>query len=136
MKVVYFVTDSGRKPVEEFIKGLNVHSRDKFFTVVQLLEDFGRGLALPHAKYIGNEIFELRFDAVEGATRGLYFFFDGEKAVLTNGFQKKSNKTPKQEKATAIERRKIYLQTHQSPPGRYRPSGGANWEASHERVYF
>jgi phage-related protein len=113
MKIVYFVTDSGRKPVEEFIKGLNVHSRDKFFTVVQLLEDFGRGLTWPHAKYIGDEIFELRFEAVEGATRVLYFFFDGEKAVLTNGFPKKSNKTPKHEKQTAIERRKTYLQIHQ-----------------------
>ena len=109
MKVIYFVTDSGRKPVEEFIKGLNVHSRDKFFSVIELLEDFGRGLAWPHAKYIGNEIFELRFDAI----RVLYFFFDGEKAILTNGFPKKSNKTPKHEKATAIERRKTYLQTHQ-----------------------
>jgi len=113
MKVVYFVTDAGRKPVEDFIKGLNVHSRDKFFSVVELLEDFGRGLAWPHAKYIGDEIFELRFDAVEGATRVLYFFFDGEKAVLTNAFPKKSNKTPKHEKTTAIERRKTYLQTHQ-----------------------
>lgn len=113
MKVVYFVTDSGRKPVEEYIKGLNVHSRDKFFTVVELLEDFGRGLAWPHAKYIGDEIFELRFDAVEGATRVLYFFYDGEKAVLTNGFPKKSNKTPKKEKETAIGRREMYFQTHQ-----------------------
>lgn len=113
MKVVYFVTNSGRKPVEEFIKGLNVHSRDKFFSIVELLENFGRGLTWPHAKYIGDEIFELRFEAVEGATRVLYFFFDGEKAVLTNGFPKKSNKTPKHEKATAIERRKTYLQTHQ-----------------------
>ncbi len=113
MKVVYYVTDSGRRPVEEFVKGLNVHSRDKFFSVIELLEDFGRGLAWPHAKYIGDEIFELRFEAVEGAVRVLYFFFDGEKAVLTNGFIKKTDKTPKIEKATAMERHKIYLQKHQ-----------------------
>ncbi|MBF0489271.1 MAG: type II toxin-antitoxin system RelE/ParE family toxin [Candidatus Omnitrophica bacterium] len=68
---------------------------------------------MPYAKYIGNDIFELRFDVVEGGIRVLYFFFDGEKAILTNGFPKKSNKTPKHEKATAIERRKAYLQTHQ-----------------------
>ena len=113
MKVVYFVTDAGRKPVEEFIKGLNVHSRDRFFIIAQLLEDFGRGLAWPHARHIGNAIFELRFDAVEGTARVLYFFFGGEKAILTNGFIKKTNKTLKHEKATAVERRKIYLQTHQ-----------------------
>lgn len=112
MKVVYFVTDSGRRPVEEFIKGLNVHSREKFFSVVELLVGFGRALNLPYAKYIGNEIFELRFESVEGSIRVLYFFFDGEKAILTNGFIKKSNKTPRNEKETAIERRKNYFRTH------------------------
>ena len=74
MKVIYFVTESGRRPVEEFIKSLNVHSREKFFSVVELLEGFGRGLIFPHAKYIGDEIFELRFEGVEGSTRVLYFF--------------------------------------------------------------
>ena len=88
MKVVYFVAESGRRPAEEFVKSLNVHSREKFFSVVELLEEFGKGLSFPHAKYIGNEIFELRFESVEGAVRVLYFFFDGEKVVLTNGFIK------------------------------------------------
>jgi phage-related protein len=113
MKVVYFVTDSGRRPVEEFIKSLNVHSRDKFFYVIELFEEVGRALTRPHAKYIGDEIFELSFEAVEGTLRVLYFFFDGDKAVLTNGFIKKSNKTPGGEKVTAIERRKVYFRTHE-----------------------
>ena len=112
MKVVYFVTESGRRPVEEFAKSLNVHSREKFFSVVELLEGFGRGLIFPHAKYIGDEIFELRFESVEGAIRVLYFFFDGEKVVLTNGFVKKSNKTPKKEREIAVERRETYFKTH------------------------
>ena len=30
MKVVYFVTDSGRRPVEEFVNGLSIHSQRKF----------------------------------------------------------------------------------------------------------
>jgi len=112
MKVVYFVTDSGRRPVEEFVNGLNIHSQRKFVGTVELLESFGRGLSVPHAKYIGDEIFELRFESIEGAIRVLYFFFDGEKAVLTNGFVKKSNKTPKNEKKTAIGRREIYFRKH------------------------
>ena len=112
MKVIYFVTESGRRPVEEFVKSLSFRSRKKFFSVIELLEEFGRELSFPHAKYIGDEIFELRFEGMEGAIRVLYFFFDGSKAVLTNGFVKKSNKTPKKEKQTAIERRKIYFQTY------------------------
>ena len=112
MKVVYYVTESGRRPVEEFVDALSIRSQRKFVDVVELLENFGRNLSSPHAKYIGNEIFELRFESIEGAVRILYFFFDGEKAVLTNGFVKKSNKTPKNEKETAISRRQIYFQTH------------------------
>ncbi len=113
MKVVYFVTDSGRRPVEEFVNGLNISSQRKFVIAVELLESYGKRLTAPHAKYIGNEIFELRFEGIEGAIRVLYFFFDGEKAVLTNGFPKKSNKTPKKEKETAMGRRAMYFQTHQ-----------------------
>ena len=113
MKVVYFVTDSGRKPVEEFVNSLNIHSQRKFVSAVELLEALGKELTVPHAKNIGNRIFELRFEGIEGTTRVLYFFFDGEKAVLTNGFIKKTNKTPKHEKETAMGRRGIYFQTHQ-----------------------
>lgn len=116
MKVVYFVTESGRKPVEEFVNGLNISSQRKFVRAVELLEIFGKGLVVPHAKYIGHQIFELRFEGVEGGIRVLYFFFDGKRAILTNGFSKKSNKTPKHEKETAMGRRKIYFQTH--PGGR------------------
>ncbi len=79
--------------------------------MVKLLEEFGHKLPEPHAKYIGDEIFELRFKGREGAIRVLYFFFHGDKAILTNGFVKKSNKTPGREKLTAIERRKIFLAT-------------------------
>ena len=103
----YFVTDSGRIPVKEFVKSLDVRSREKFFYVVELLETFGRTLSFPHAKYLGDEIFELRFETIEGAIRVLYFFFDRNKAILTNGFVKKSNKTPIQEKETAIHRMEI-----------------------------
>lgn len=111
-KVVYYVTDSGRKPVEEFADHLDFRSRRKFVDTVELLEGLGRELAWPHVKYIGDEIFELRFEGVEDSLRILYFFFDGEKAVLTNGFPKQSNKMPKNEKQTAIARRESYFQHH------------------------
>jgi len=74
-----------------------------------LLEEFGHKLPQPHAKYLGDSIFELRFSGVEGSVRVLYFFFHQDKAILTNGFLKKNNRTPKREKELAIERRKTFL---------------------------
>lgn len=44
-----------------------------------------------------NGIFELRTKQGSDITRVLYFFIIGKKAVLTNGFVKKTQKTPKVE---------------------------------------
>ncbi len=106
----FYLTESGKSPVEDFIKSLDPRTRRKFYFVKDLLENYGHRLPHPHAKYIGNEIFELRFRGQEGHTRVLYFFFSENMAIFTNGFIKKSNKTPVNEKQTAVERRKDYLE--------------------------
>ena len=84
----------------------------EFFYIAELLEENGRSLSLPHARYIGDDIFELRFETVEGSVRVLYFFFHQDSAVLTNGFLKKTDQTPRGEKMTALERRREYFQRH------------------------
>ena len=91
---IYFTTESGERPAKEFIDTLDASSQRKFFFV------------------IGNDIFELRFRGKEGNVRVLYFFFHQSKVVLTNGFVKKTDKTPRRELDTAIERRKVYLAGH------------------------
>lgn len=105
----YFTFDSGRCPVRDFIDELDTKSQSKFFFVKGLLEEFGRLLPQPHAKYLGANIFELRFFGVEGSIRALYFFYEEDKAIFTNGFIKKTNKTPRNEKRLATERREMFL---------------------------
>ncbi len=104
----YYMTESGRAPVRDFIEGLDPGAQRKFYFVMNLLQEFGRRLPEPHAKYLGNEIFELRFMGREGSIRILYFFYHRNKVIFTNGFIKKSNKTPAREKTLAEERRKNY----------------------------
>lgn len=108
----YYVTESGKSPVKAFIDSLDSSSQRKFFFVKSLLEEFGHKLPQPHAKYISEEIFELRFKGQEGNIRVLYFFFHQGKAIFTNGFIKKSAKLPEKEKALAIERRRAFLERH------------------------
>ena len=110
IECLFYLTDSGKSPVEEFIKSLDPRGRRKFYYVKNLLEAFGRNLAYPHAKYIGDDIFELRFKAMEGHVRTLYFFYSGNQVIFTNGFIKKSGKTPHNEKQIAIDRKRDYLQ--------------------------
>lgn len=105
----YYLTESDKSPVRDFIDSLDIITKKKFFFVKELLEEFGHKLPYPHAKYIGDNIFELRFTGREGAIRILYFFFHQDKTIFTNGFIKKTNKTPKREIAIAIERRKIFI---------------------------
>ena len=65
---------------------------------LDLLEMNGPLLREPYSKPLENRIFELRIKQGSDITRVLYFFIIGKKAVLTNGFVKKSQKTPKTEK--------------------------------------
>ncbi len=110
LEIYYYFTESNKSPVRDFVDALDDRSKRKFFFVKELLAEFGCRLPHPHAKYIGDDIFELRFQGQEGHGRVLYFFFHQNMAILTNGFIKKSNKTPKNEKETAIQRRKLFLE--------------------------
>jgi len=105
----YFETPSGRLPARDFIDSLGVRAQRKFFFVKGLLEALGRRLGYPHSKYLGDDIYEVRFCADEGGVRVLYFFFAGNNAVFTNGFLKKTGRTPPGEKCLAVERRRIFL---------------------------
>jgi phage-related protein len=66
-----------------------------------LLEHNGPQLREPYSKMLEDGIFELRTKQSSDITRVFYFFFVGRKIVLTNGFVKKSQKTPKAEKELA-----------------------------------
>ena len=106
---VYYVSDSGRVPVKKFIDSLASRTQQKYFAVIGMLEKLGKNLPEPHAKSLGNGIYELRFKGQEGYIRILHFFYDGNKIILTNGFIKKSNKTPKKEMTLAEKRKEQYL---------------------------
>jgi phage-related protein len=79
---LYYSTESGKSEIEDFIGALDLNSRRKFYYLKELLEEFGHRLVYPHAKYIGDQIFELRFQGKEGALRVLYFFFFKNQAIL------------------------------------------------------
>lgn len=77
---------------------------------IDLLQDVGNELREPYSKHLNDGIFELRAKIGSDISRVLYFFFIGSKIILTNGFIKKTQKTPPKIIALAKKYRAIYLQ--------------------------
>lgn len=84
--VEYYELENGTCPVEEFILKQDNKMQAKIFKNLELLE--------------------IRENDI---TRIFYFFVIGQKIILTNGFIKKTQKTPKAEIALAKKYRNDYL---------------------------
>lgn len=95
--ITFYERENGERPVEDFLDSLNAKMRAKAVRSLELLEEFGNRLTEPHSKYLSDGIFELRIKFAGDISRIFYFFFVQNKIVLTNGFIKKTQATPKNE---------------------------------------
>ena len=71
--------------------------RQKCYERSLFLQENGSDLRELYSEYLRDGILELRAKVGFNISRVLYFFYDGKKAVLTHGFIKKTQKTPKKE---------------------------------------
>lgn len=108
--VEYYEKEDGTIPAEEFILSLDSKMQAKMFRELDLLETFGNQLREPHSKPLEDGIYEIRAKVASDITRVLYFFVVNKKIILTNGFVKKTQKTPDNEIALAKKYRKDYLE--------------------------
>ena len=108
--VEYYEREDGSRPAEEFILSQNNKMQAKLFMVLEVLEERGPALREPYSKSLGDGIFEVRAVVGSDISRVLYFFVVGKKIILTNGFVKKTQKTPSGE----IDRAKRYRKDYHS----------------------
>jgi phage-related protein len=94
-EVVFYDTEGGKCPVQEFLDSLEPKLLAKTLRTIDLLEANGPEIREPYSKYLESGIFELRTKQGSDITRVLYFFYVGKKVILTNGFIKKTQKTPR-----------------------------------------
>ena len=107
--VIMFKDGNGNCPVRDFLDNIDPSLRVKFLYGIGLLEECGPAIHGKHTKHIRNGIFELREKSASGIGRVLFFFFYEHKIVLTNGFIKKTQKTPEKEILTAEKHRNYYV---------------------------
>lgn len=108
--IEFYEDKKGRRPAEEFLLSLNVKMRAKMVGMLLILQEKGNQLREPYSKYLEDGIFEIRGKVGTDISRILYFFYSEGKIILTNGFVKKSRKTPVNQLELARKRRREYLE--------------------------
>lgn len=112
MRIVEFYrTENGACPVEGFLDSLNDKQSAKIAWVLRIVRDYERVSKEYFKKLVGtNDIWEIRTKLGKDIFRILCFFDQGKTIVLTNGFVKKSQKTPFSEIKLAEKRKKEFIE--------------------------
>ena len=95
---------------EDFLKDQPQKVQDKIFKIIEAIETLERVPSNYLKHLVGTEgLYEVRIQLGSNIWR-VFCFFDGERlVVLMNGFQKKTQKTPKNEIELAKNRKKEYI---------------------------
>lgn len=110
-EIEYVELENDEKPFEKFILSLTLKERAKIFeTINYFLELKNNNLPIKEklSKHLEDGIFELRTYLSDKIARTLYFYQKGAKIIITHGFIKKTQKTPRREIEKAKVLRKLY----------------------------
>ena len=109
-EINFYKTQSGKIPVKEFLDALPSKHAQKVAWVLELIEKLDQ-IPVRYFKKLKStdDIWEVRARIGSNSFRLLGFIEDDEFVILTNGFSKKSQKTPKQEIDLAEQRKADYL---------------------------
>ena len=106
----FYRTRSGRCPVEEFLDVLTSKQAQKVAWVLQLIEELEVVPTQYFKKLVNTEdIWEVRIQQGGNIFRLLGFFDGATLIILTQGFAKKSQKTPLDEIRRAESRKRDYF---------------------------
>ena len=108
-EIIFYDRPDGSEPAKDFILSLDYKMRARVFQTLKLLSEKGTSLRMPYSEHLVDGIFEIRAKVGSDISRVLYFFVIGKRIVLTNGFIKKTQKTPKNEIELAKKYRNEFL---------------------------
>lgn len=113
-QVEFYNKEDGRIPTQEFLDSLEPKMNAKMVGLMEILEEKGYSLREPYSAPLEDGIFELR--AVQGSniSRALYFFYFEGRIIITHGFIKKTQKTPRAQIDLAKKYRDDFLSRQQT----------------------
>ena len=108
-QVEFYETEDGRIPTAEFLDSLEPKMNAKMVGLMEILEEKGNLLREPYSAPLEDGIFELR--AVQGSniSRALFFFYIEGRIIITHGFIKKTQRTPREQIELAKKYRDDFL---------------------------
>jgi phage-related protein len=110
--ISFYETDFGEKPVEQFLAGLEAAARAKVVRNLEMLRTLPVVPAKFWRKLSDQKLWEVRAEYAGNIYRILATTTKGNRVILLHGFQKKSQKTPRQDMEIAQQRQKRYFQRH------------------------
>ena len=113
-KIIFYKNSRGDSPVEEFMNTLTDKQAKKVAWVLRIIRDLDFVPKEYFKKLVTTNLWEIRVQIGSNALRILGFFQEDNFIVLTNGFQKKTQKTPQKEIKLAEQRMKEYLSRSES----------------------
>lgn len=109
-EIIFYRTEAGECPVEDFLDSLDSKQAQKVVWIMKIVEEFEH-VSTKYLKKLKNtdDIWEIRVQQGNNIFRLLGFFDEEKFIILTNGFPKKTQKTPKSEIVLSEQRKKDYL---------------------------
>ena len=103
--IEWYYDRNGKSVAKDFFMKSSEELQDKFLLLVKKMADFGKIYDIKKFRNEGDGIFAFK----PQPDRYLSFFTYGSKIIVTNGFKKKTDKLPKNEKKIAIKFREEYF---------------------------
>ncbi|TAE59240.1 MAG: hypothetical protein EAZ87_10440 [Nostocales cyanobacterium] len=109
----WYFDENGESEALEYFNQLSEQQQLKFLFLVKRIGDFGKISNKEQFRNEGDKIYAFK----PQPDRFLCFFFTGKKIIVTNAFQKNSQKLPNNQKEKAIKYMNDFIQRHEE--GRY-----------------
>jgi len=102
----WYYDKNGKSVAYDYFLETSEDLQDKFLILIKKMGDIGKINNIEKFRNEGDGIYAFK----PQPDRYLSFFTDGKKIIVTNGFKKKTNKLPKNEKNMAMNYRMDYLE--------------------------
>ena len=110
-QIVFYKDEKGNSPITDFLDKLSAKDAQKITWVLRLIEEHDIVPKTYFKKLTGyGNLWEVRAQSSNSAYRFLCFQQKNRIIVLTNGFQKKTNKTPINEIQLALRRKADWIE--------------------------